>query len=82
MFLRINLRVAQPRNIKVVVALLDRFPRETTPATFLALILAFGSAIRIVAVGLLELREVLAPLADEFCRTQGRLRACHRTIRL
>ena len=46
-------------DVEIVVARLDLLAREAAPAAFLALILALCPAVRIVAVGLLEVREVL-----------------------
>src|SRR5258706_15388098 len=72
MFFRINLCVAQPRNVQVVISCLDRFTRERPPTTSLALIFALTPAIRIVAVRFFEIREVLYRQRTSFAK-RGRV---------
>ena len=57
--LGVSLLVAQPGDIEVVVPRLDLLAGEAAEAPCLALILALGLAVGIVAEGLLELREML-----------------------
>lgn len=59
MLLRLRLGVAQPTDIEIVVAGLDRVPREAPEPSLFPLILALCLAERIISEGLLEFREVL-----------------------